>query len=79
MLKLLKFIDKILRVVIGWLYMKHTVIHLRLEAERSKKAGMYPPPTREEIEKVISEVQQQGIRFNAMSVPVPKNPPYTNI
>lgn len=79
MLKLLVFIDKLLQVMIGWLYMKHTVIHLKLEAERSKNAGMYPPPTREEVQEVISEVQQQGIRFNAMSAPLPKNPPYTNI
>lgn len=62
---MLKFLDKVILKLIAWLYLKHTVIFLKLEARRIKKGGLdTSPPTHKEIEAALAEfglsVEQLG-------------------
>lgn len=62
---MLKFVDKLILSLISWLYRKHTVIFLKLEAQRSAECGMYTPPVVvEQVEYVLAEfgitVEQLG-------------------
>jgi len=50
-----KFLDKKIRDLISWLYLKHTRIHIKLLVEQTKDAKPYPAPDEAELHRTFSE------------------------
>ena len=52
---MLKFIDKILLALIGWLYLKHTAIYLKLQARDLEDAPPYNYPEPEVVDQALAQ------------------------
>lgn len=58
MTKLLKFIDKVLTKAIDWLYLKRTILRLKMQAKGIEAEGTYKyhyPTRMESIDKCLGE------------------------
>jgi hypothetical protein len=60
---MLKFIDNILLKIIAWLYLKHTIISLKIQVNQLKNARPYPAP---DLSHVESSLKEFGVSYEEM-------------
>ena len=65
MLKLLKFIDKVLTVAIDWLYLKRTKVHLRIALASSAEEGPYDYPLNPRV--IDNRLKEFGLSVEQLS------------